>query len=153
MGDDWMTSAKTCEVGGFQVMGPAGQPNGDLFVTGQGLQIHLRNGGNDLYVMSASSQGGQLVEVVTVFGVHGDGKPDYLSYRLSQTSSSEPASVSDYNRDGETDAKVAGDPPVGFARVGGKWLRREKRGEEFGVTDGAQWRRITKTAAGYEFAK
>lgn len=153
MGDDWISSARTCDVGGFQVSGPAGEPNGDLFVTSQGLQIWVRNGGNDLYVMSTNGQSGQLAEVVTVLGVHGDGEHEHISYRLSRTSGSEPASVSDYNRDGETDDKIVGDPPVGFAKVSGKWLRREKRGEEIGVADGDQWRRLTKTPAGYEFAK
>src|SRR5258708_692175 len=131
----WGTHARTCQVAGYQVAGPADGSSGELLVTGNGATVYIA-GPNQIHVQS---KGGSLVSIQDLGGT---GRFDWVSYDVLDPADGQKYNVTDADADGRLDTKI-GDR-AGFVNINGQWSKFDKRSGQLGAVVAGEWRPLEK---------
>jgi len=130
----WMAHVKECPVGAYLVDGPSEGPYEDLVISKKGKPLISITSDKEIMVFGEDGQ-----VALEVADRNGDGIFDFVSYKTAVKEDQESRfDITDGNMDGEPDMKV-GDGG-GFAKIDGRWLPLERRGDATGVIVDAEWR-------------
>jgi hypothetical protein len=131
----WTQHAKTCQIGGYVVMGPAEGTPTEIFVTRNGTTVNITERG----AIHVRAKDGSLVSIQD-FG--GADHFDWISYDAIDPADGKRYSFTDANADGRLDTKIG--EKAGFVNLDGKWSQLEKRGNELGALVDGEWRPLEK---------
>jgi hypothetical protein len=131
----WNRHAKTCQVGGYTVIGPAESAPGEIYVTRNGTTVWITEQGT----IDIRSRDGSLVSVQDMDST---GHFTLVSYDAIDPADGQKYSFTDANADGRLDTKI-GDHG-GFVNLDGQWLRLEKRGDQPGALVNGEWKPLEK---------
>lgn len=137
----WSRNATVCRIGGYIVIGPAGEPNGTLLIATEGQPV-VYIGEKVAQVDVFSRQGEQGGVFLTLQDRDGDGLFDYVSYRTRDSDGHLSGDVVDADLDGEPDVKFLPGGKGMLARIEGQWRPLQKQGDRPGVLIDGKWRPV-----------
>jgi hypothetical protein len=130
----WMAHVKECPVGAYLVDGPSEGPYEDLVISKNGKPLIGITSDKEITVYGEDGQVAFLVA-----DRNGDGVFDFVSYKTAVKEDQEHRfDIIDRDMDGEPDTKI-GDGGPSFAKIDGRWLPLERRGDVTGVIVDAEW--------------
>jgi len=131
----WAAHAKTCQVAGYEVTGPADGSSGEVFVARNGTSVYIA-GPSQIHIQSNDGS------LVSIQDLGGTGRIDWVSYDVIDPIDGRKYNVTDANADGQLDTKI-GDH-AGFVNINGQWCRFEKRAGQLGAIVAGEWRPLEK---------
>ena len=131
----WASHAKTCQVAGYEVTGPADGAPGEIVVTRNGIAVYIAGPGQ----IHIQSKGGSLVSIQDLGGT---GRFDWVSYDVVDPADGQKYNITDADADGRLDTKI-GDR-AGFVNINGQWSQFEKRAGQVGAVVAGEWRPLQK---------
>ncbi len=129
----WARNAKTCQLGGYEVIVPAEGAPAEIFVTRNGTTVWIDERGT-IYVRSKDGS------LVSLQDLNHAGRFDWISYSAIDAADGQKYDVIDADADGPLDTKFG--EKGGFVNLEGEWARMEKRGDQLGAIVGGDWRPI-----------